>query len=60
MFTHHCTACDRRQLIFASQVLGLANTDHGIIVVSFRCWCGSEQSQVTGADAHPAHATVAA
>ncbi len=59
MFTHHCTACDRRQLIFASQVLGLANTDHGIDV-SFRCWCGEEQSLTTGADAVPAHATVAA
>ena len=47
MFDHHCTACDRRQLIFPSQVTGLDNTDHGI-VVSFRCWCGSEQILVTG------------
>ncbi len=59
MFTHHCTTCDRRQLIFASQVLGLTNTAHGI-EVSFRCWCGSEQSLVTGAVADPARATVAA
>ena len=59
MFVHHCTACDRRQLIFASQVAGLANTDHGI-VVGFRCWCGSEQVLVTGAGVRPARATVAA
>ena len=32
MFDHHCTACDRRQLIFPSQVTGLVNTDHGIVV----------------------------
>jgi hypothetical protein len=50
VFDHHCTACDRRLLIFPSQVTGLANTDHGI-VVDFVCWCGSEQSLVTGKDA---------
>ena len=43
MFDHHCTACDRRQLIFPSQVTRLDNTDHGI-VVDFVCWCGSEQT----------------
>ncbi|MGZ5399607.1 MAG: hypothetical protein ACXWDL_14535 [Nocardioides sp.] len=59
MFTHHCTACDRRQLIFPSQVLGLVNTEHGI-VVSVRCWCGSEQSLVTGAGARPEPTVVAA
>ena len=47
MFDHHCTACERRQLIFPSQVTALANTDHGI-VVSFTCWCGAEQRLVTG------------
>ncbi len=59
MFAHHCTACDRRQLIFPGQVSGVVNTDHGI-VVSFRCWCGSDQSLVTGAGARPARLTVAA
>ncbi len=47
MFDHHCTACDRRQLIFPSQVTRIDNTDHGI-VVAFGCWCGSEQTHVTG------------
>lgn len=59
MFAHHCTACDRRQLIFPGQVSAVANTDHGI-VVSFRCWCGSEHSLVTGAAARAARASVAA
>jgi hypothetical protein len=47
MFDHHCTVCDKRQLIFPSQVISLANTDRGIVVV-FECWCGSEQTMVTG------------
>jgi len=45
MFTHHCTACDKTQLIFFSQVTGLAETDHGT-AVTFTCWCGSEQTWV--------------
>jgi hypothetical protein len=47
MFENHCTACDKRQLIFPSQITGMANTDHGI-VVAFRCWCGVEQTMLTG------------
>ena len=47
MFDHYCTACDRRQLIFPSQVTSLVNTDHGILV-SFECWCGAEQTLLTG------------
>lgn len=47
MFDHVCTACERRQLIFSSQVTSLVNTDHGIIV-AFTCWCGAPQTLVTG------------
>ncbi|QZY29391.1 hypothetical protein [Nocardioides coralli] len=47
MFAHHCTECDRRQLIFPTQVRGIVNSEHGI-VVDFRCWCGAEQRLVTG------------
>jgi hypothetical protein len=47
MFDHHCTTCDQRQLIFPSRVTGIANTDRGI-VVAFTCWCGAEQTLVTG------------
>ena len=32
MFDRHCTACDRTQLIFPSQIQGVTNTDHGILV----------------------------
>ena len=47
MFDHHCTACDKRQLIFPSQVTSLVNTEHGIIM-AFECWCGAEQTLLTG------------
>jgi len=47
MFLHHCTSCDQRQLIFPSQITGLTNTDSGILV-GFTCWCGVEQTAVTG------------
>lgn len=47
MFDHTCTECERRQLIFPSQVTSLVNTDHGIIV-AFTCWCGAEQTMATG------------
>ena len=50
MFTHTCSACHRRELIFPSQVTGMENTDHGI-VVTFTCWCDAEQTLVTGLEA---------
>jgi hypothetical protein len=48
MFDRHCSACDRTQLIFPSQISGLTNTDQGILV-SYTCWCGAEQTWLTGA-----------
>jgi len=50
MFQHTCSACQRRELIFPSQVTGMENTDHGI-VVTFTCWCDAEQTMVTGVKA---------
>ena len=47
MFDHKCTACDKRQLIFPTQVASVTNTDAGI-VVAFKCWCGADQTWVTG------------
>ncbi|HWJ09348.1 MAG TPA: hypothetical protein VNS46_08225 [Nocardioides sp.] len=47
MFTHTCSACHRRELIFPSQVTGMESTDHGI-VVTFTCWCDAEQTMLTG------------
>lgn len=49
MFTHHCTACDKRQLIFMSQVSGVVPTAAGVSF-AFTCWCGADQSW-TPADA---------
>lgn len=57
MFQHICSACHRRELIFPSQVTGIENTDHGI-VVTFTCWCDAEQTVLTGVQApQPATAT---
>ncbi len=47
MFDHVCSACEKRQLIFPSQVTSVVNTDHGI-EVAFTCWCGADQTWVTG------------
>ena len=46
MFDHTCTECERRQLIFPSQVTSLVNTDRAIIV-AFTCWCGAAQTMAT-------------
>jgi hypothetical protein len=54
MFDHHCTACAKRQLIFPSQVSSMTNTDQGI-VVAFTCWCGADQTMVTGRAATQGH-----
>ncbi|WP_148616185.1 hypothetical protein [Nocardioides rubriscoriae] len=42
-FTHHCTACERVQLIFPTQLAGVAETDQGV-VLAFTCWCGAAQT----------------
>lgn len=49
MFVHECTACEKRQLIFASQVTGVVD---GGTAIAFTCWCGAEQ--VTRLGAQPA------
>ena len=48
MFDRHCSACNRTQLIFPSQITSVTNTDHGILV-SYTCWCGADQTWLTGA-----------
>ena len=49
MFARHCTACDKTQLIFFSQVCGLADTDHGT-AATFTCWCGADQVWLTAGE----------
>jgi hypothetical protein len=43
MFTHTCTACERRQLIFPSMVTGVVDSPNGP-TVAFECWCGASQT----------------
>lgn len=47
MFDNNCQVCASRVLIFLSQVTSVTNTGDGI-VVSFTCWCGTEQTRTTG------------
>lgn len=58
MFDVFCTDCSRRQLVFASQVLGVVNDENGIHVV-FRCGRGHVGVWVTGRAAATATATAA-
>ncbi len=56
MFVHSCTSCRQRKLVFPSQVTSLVNTESGI-VVGYSCWCGADQTWVTGRAAVPAPMT---
>lgn len=47
MFTHTCSHCAKRQLIFPSQISAVTNTEAGI-VVAFTCWCGETEAVLTG------------
>ena len=47
MFDFTCTECGAHRLVFPSQIRGVDNTDHGI-EVRFECWCGAEQTWLTG------------
>lgn len=58
MFDNYCQVCAARVLVFPSQVTSLANTEDGI-VVTFACWCGTEQAQVTGRTIRSARAVAA-
>ena len=58
MFDSECTECGKRQLIFPSQISSITNTSYGISVV-YACWCGAEQTWLTGRAA-TAHHLVAA
>jgi hypothetical protein len=48
MFTSHCTACDKTQLVFLSQISGMRDTERGT-VVSYTCWCGAAQEWAVAA-----------
>lgn len=48
MLVHPCSACEKRQLIFPSQIEGVAATAEGRLSFSFTCWCGAAQTHVDG------------
>ena len=50
MFDFDCPACERRQLLFPSQIVGIVNDDHGI-EVKVTCWCGASGTIRTGRSA---------
>lgn len=43
MFTHTCSACERRQLIFPSQITAVTSVEAGV-AYHFTCWCGQAQT----------------
>lgn len=43
MFKHHCSACDRTQLIFWNMGTSATRSEAGI-AFTFTCWCGAEQT----------------
>lgn len=45
MFAHHCTACEKLQVVSLTQATSLAETPDGL-AVSFTCWCGAPQTWV--------------
>jgi len=59
MFDHTCSSCGKHRLVFPGQVTSVTNTETGI-VITYSCWCGADQTWVTGrrgADRAPRHAT---
>ena len=59
MFSVHCEDCGTTHLYGPRRIVGMVNTDAGIIV-SFRCFCGGTASVLTGRAAAEAPATVPA
>jgi hypothetical protein len=43
MFTHTCSHCSRRQLIFGSQVTAVTAVENGL-AYTFTCWCGETET----------------
>jgi hypothetical protein len=42
MFVNKCTSCEKRLLIFPSQITGMARIA-GVTACTYTCWCGAEQ-----------------
>ena len=50
MFDFSCVSCQRRQVLFPSQIQQIINDEHGIVMI-VRCWCGELGAIRTGAKA---------
>ena len=59
MFTHDCSAGDRRQLIFPSMIEGVTRAEGGT-QVSFTCWCGAPQTALRTSSARTEDRTLVA
>lgn len=53
MFKHHCSSCEKTQLIFGSQITSVTGTPEGV-VATFTCWCGATQQSTAGFFSGPA------
>jgi hypothetical protein len=47
MFTVHCEHCGRRSLLGWSRLIDVTE-DHGVIAVTYRCYCGHVGQALTG------------
>jgi hypothetical protein len=47
MFDNYCAECNKRQLIFPSQIKHMVNDESGIVVF-YECWCGALNAWRTG------------
>ena len=52
MFDHYCPACEKRQLLFPSQITQIVNDEQGIVVL-LTCWCGEPAAVRTGKGSGP-------
>ena len=50
MFDFNCAECNRRQVLFPSQVKQIINDEDGMTLI-VRCWCGELGAIRTGAKA---------
>lgn len=51
-FVHHCSSCERDQLIFPSMCTGATRGARGL-AVAFTCWCGAAQTHEAAPAAAP-------
>ena len=50
MFSVHCDRIDREVLIWTESIIGIQNTDHGVVVV-YNCACNETAEMLTGKNA---------